>query len=100
MQRIWFERALPEEYIPLLGDVAIAGWAGATPDDPFIALPGVQAIVAGSRYRYDGAVMDRSPELRVIARTGIGYDNIAVADATVRGIAVCIAPDAPTTSTA
>lgn len=100
MQRIWFERALPAEYTALLGDIAVAGWAGATPDDPFVALPGAHAIVAGSRYRYDGAVMDRSPELRVIARTGIGYDNIVVADATARGIAVCNAPDAPTISTA
>jgi D-3-phosphoglycerate dehydrogenase / 2-oxoglutarate reductase len=100
MQRIWLERELPAQYIPLLGDVTIAGWAAATPGDPFSALPGAHAIVAGSRYRYDGAVMDRSPELRVIARTGIGYDNIAVADATARGIAVCIAPDAPTISTA
>lgn len=100
MQRIWFERALPAEYAPLLGDIAVAGWAGATPDEPFVALPGAHAIVAGSRYRYDGAVMDRSPELRVIARTGIGYDNIVVADATARGIAVCNAPDAPTISTA
>jgi D-3-phosphoglycerate dehydrogenase len=100
MQRIWLERALPAEYASLLGDVVVAGWAAATPDQPFVALPGSHAIVAGSRYRYDGAVMDRSPELRVIARTGIGYDNIVVPDATARGIAVCIAPDAPTISTA
>ena len=33
-------------------------------------------------------------------RTGIGYDNISVDDATARGIAVCNAPDGPTISTA
>jgi D-3-phosphoglycerate dehydrogenase len=100
MNRIWLERALPSEYLSLFVDAIVAGSASATPDQPFVALPGAHAIVAGSRYKYDGEVMDRSPELRVIARTGIGYDNVVVADATARGIAVCIAPDSPTISTA
>jgi phosphoglycerate dehydrogenase-like enzyme len=44
--------------------------------------------------------MDRAPNLRVISRTGIGYEKVDVAAATARGIAVCIAPDGPTVSTA
>jgi phosphoglycerate dehydrogenase-like enzyme len=44
--------------------------------------------------------MDRAPDLRVIARTGIGYDSVDVAAATRRGIAVCNTPDGPTISTA
>jgi phosphoglycerate dehydrogenase-like enzyme len=44
--------------------------------------------------------MDRAPGLRVIARNGIGYDNVDVAAATERGIAVCNTPDGPTVSTA
>jgi phosphoglycerate dehydrogenase-like enzyme len=44
--------------------------------------------------------MDRAPDLRVIARTGIGYERIDLAEATRRGIAVCNTPDAPTISTA
>jgi len=43
--------------------------------------------------------MDRAPRLRVIARTGVGYDNVTVADATSRGIAACYTPDAPTIAT-
>ncbi len=35
MYRIWFERALPDAYAPLLEGVAIAvGSASVTPDDP------------------------------------------------------------------
>ena len=44
--------------------------------------------------------MDHAPNLRVIARTGIGYDLVDVAEATRRGIAVCNTPDGPTISTA
>ena len=44
--------------------------------------------------------MDLAPRLRVISRTGVGYDTVDVAAATARGIAVCFAPDAPTVSTA
>ena len=56
-------------------------------------------MIAGPR-TYDAVVMDRAPRLRVIARTGIGYDGVDVAAATDRGIAICNTPDGPTISTA
>ena len=101
MYRIWGERRLPPVHAHLLeGAAEFIGSADMTPDEPLAALPRAQAIIASARTRYDGELMDRAPELRVIARTGIGYDNITVPDATSRGIAVCNAPDAPTISTA
>ncbi len=101
MFRIWFERSVPYEHAHLWKGVAeVAGSAADTPDDPFAALPGAHAIIASSQYLYDGAVMDRDPELRVISRTGIGVDSIVIPDATARGIVVCNAPDGPTISTA
>lgn len=101
MYRLWCEAALPPAYAHLLEGVAVViGSAAAQPDDRFGALPGAEAIIAGGGLHYDGALMDRAPTLRVISRTGIGLDNIALADATARGIAVCHAPDAPTVSTA
>lgn len=101
MHKIWFERSLPAEHSHWIqGRAEALGPANATPDNPLVALPGAQAIVAAARVRYDGALMDRAPGLLVIARTGVGYDNITVADATERGICVCNAPDAPTISTA
>jgi len=97
MFRIWLEHSLPHEYAPMLEGIAeVLGDTG----DPMAALPGAQAIIAGARLIYNGALMDRVPGLRVIARTGIGIDNICVADATARKIAVCNTPDAPTASTA
>jgi len=59
-----------------------------------------QAILASSLVQYDGALMDTLPNLRMISRTGIGYDNVVLADATARGIVVTNTPDGPTESTA
>jgi D-3-phosphoglycerate dehydrogenase len=101
MERVWFERMPPPEHLRLLDGLAtLAGPGWATPENPLVALPGAVAILAGARIRYDGSVMERAPTLRVISRMGMGTDNIVIADATARGIAVCYTPEAPTTSTA
>lgn len=59
-----------------------------------------QAILASSLVQYDSALMATLPNLRMIARTGIGYDNVILADATAHGIVVTNTPDGPTESTA
>jgi D-3-phosphoglycerate dehydrogenase len=48
----------------------------------------------------DAALMDRMPRLRVLARTGVGVENVDVAGATSRGIAVVTAPGAGTNAVA
>lgn len=60
-----------EEMIGLLKDIdaALVGL------DPFMA-----------------KVMDASPRLKVISRSGVGYDDIDVPAATARGVAVCTTP--------
>jgi D-3-phosphoglycerate dehydrogenase len=100
MHKIWFERALPAEYLPLLAGVAEPiGPASATPDNPLVAVGEADAIIASARIRYNAELMDRAPLLQVIARTGVGFDNVTVADATARGIAACYTPEAPTIAT-
>jgi D-3-phosphoglycerate dehydrogenase len=101
MYRIWLERALPPEHAHLIdGRATLLGPGTATPDDPLAAIGTAEGIIAAAKVRYDRSLMDRTPGLRVISRTGIGYDNISVEEATARGIAVCNAPDGPTISTA
>jgi D-3-phosphoglycerate dehydrogenase len=56
--------------------------------------------IVGTRIFYDASVLARAPALKIIARTGIGYDNIDVPAATAAGICVVNTPDAPTESTA
>ncbi len=68
---------------------------------PMDQLPGATGMILGNTLITDGALMDEvGDSLRVIARPGIGVDNIVLADATERGIAVINTPDAPTESTA
>jgi phosphoglycerate dehydrogenase-like enzyme len=54
-------------------------------------LPGCKASLAGSE-PYTRAVLERSPELKVIARVGVGYDAVDIPAATERGIVVAIVP--------
>jgi D-3-phosphoglycerate dehydrogenase len=60
-------------------------------DELLAALAGVEGVVAGSE-PYTPRVLDANPQLRVIARCGVGYDAVDVAAATKRGVAVTIAP--------
>ncbi len=50
--------------------------------------------------RIGGAEMDRLPQLRVIANMAVGYDNVEVDAARLRGIAVSNTPDVLTGATA
>lgn len=95
---VWFERpVLPALATSVESACAILG--PGTDDDRYAGIDGAVAAVVGAS-PYDAAVMDRAPDLRVIARTGIGYDAVDVGAATARGIAVCNTPDGPTVSTA
>lgn len=99
--RIWFERPLPAELRARFpADAELLGAASASGDDPRASLPRAEGIVAAARVRYDEGLFTRTPDLRVVCRTGIGYDNVDVPAATARGIAVCNVPDGPTISTA
>lgn len=68
------------------------------PDDD--TLPLAAAAVIGVQHRWDAERFARFPDLRVVSRMGIGYDNVDVAAADAAGVVVCNAPDAPTVSTA
>jgi D-3-phosphoglycerate dehydrogenase len=54
-------------------------------------LKGIAASVAGSE-PYTQRVLAAHPQLRVIARAGVGYDAVDVAAATEHGVAVTITP--------
>jgi phosphoglycerate dehydrogenase-like enzyme len=62
-----------------------------TGDELRAVLPETDAILAGSEL-LTAELMDLAPRLRVIARTGVGYDAIDVPAATARRIAVVITP--------
>jgi phosphoglycerate dehydrogenase-like enzyme len=61
-------------------------------DELLAELRGASASLAGSE-PYTRRVLEAHPQLRVIARAGVGYDAVDVAAATDCGIAVTITPN-------
>lgn len=64
------------------------------------AIPGYQALIVRSRTKVTKEVLTRGTQLKVVARAGVGVDNIDVEAATARRIVVVNAPTASTVSVA
>jgi len=64
------------------------------------ALRSASGAVVRADATVDRALLDRMPQLRVIARTGVGVDAVDVDEASRRGIAVVITPGAGTNAVA
>ena len=92
---IWFEQPIPPAALDHLGSAAIA----CGPDLEELAT--ADAAVVGMNNTWDAAfVAEHAPALRVVARAGIGYDNLVLDELTAAGVMGCNAPDSPTVSTA
>jgi len=71
-------------------------------DNEFVAEPtdADLAVAQGAIVRADAVVdkafLDRTPQMRVLARTGVGTDLVDLETATVRGIAVVVTPGSGT----
>ena len=91
------------------GGSALRIWIDGTPP-PEVEIPdGVvlvdgpeqaDGVVVGSILPWGAEACDRYPDLKVVARSGVGYDNVDPAACAARGVAACNTPDAPTVSTA
>ncbi len=57
-------------------------------------IPPFDALIAGTE-PVTAAVMEQAPHLKIIARVGIGLDNVDLTEARRRGIEVTYTPDAP-----
>ncbi|MFS0894875.1 phosphoglycerate dehydrogenase [Microbacterium sp. 179-I 3D3 NHS] len=63
--------------------------AQVAPEERARMLSGVRAIIAGTRALGEDEFA-LAPELRIVVRTGVGYDSVDVAAATARRIPVCV----------
>ncbi|REJ84438.1 MAG: 3-phosphoglycerate dehydrogenase [Planctomycetota bacterium] len=72
----------------LPGRREVAGWTQA---EIIEALQGCSAVIAGAE-PYPRSVLESLPNLRVIARTGVGFDSIDIPACDELGIVVCTTP--------
>jgi D-3-phosphoglycerate dehydrogenase len=93
--KVWTEVELHPSVVARLTEVGevITGGTQAT-------LPGVDIAIIGAS-KVNGAVLDHAgPPLKLVARHGIGYNDVDVPAATARGILATNTPDGPTEPTA
>src|SRR5712692_3864962 len=82
----------PEGLARLRAHADVAVHQGLTLDDLRAAIADADAVVVRSRTRLDGEILTHARALRVVARAGVGVDNIDVEAATRRGIVVVNSP--------
>jgi glyoxylate reductase len=78
-------------------------WPGNLPPHPLELrerLADADGLLSMLTERVDAAALDAAPRLKVIANYAVGYDNVDLALATARGIAVGVTPDVLTDATA
>ena len=73
---------------------------GRTPEELRALIGGYEAIVVRSQVKVDAALIAAAPHLTVVARAGVGVDNVDVAAATRAGIIVVNAPTGNTIAAA
>ncbi len=64
------------------------------------AVPEADALIIRSASKVDREVLEAASRLRLIARAGVGVDNVDLPTATARGVIVMNTPDGNTVSTA
>lgn len=69
-------------------------------DELLAALPNADALIIRSASKIDAEALAAATKLRMIARAGVGVDNVDIPVATQRGIVVMNTPDGNTVSTA
>lgn len=68
--------------------------------DLLAAVGDADALVIRSAHKIDAEVLAAAAKLKVIARAGVGVDNVDIPEATTRGVVVMNTPDGNTISTA
>lgn len=103
--RIVVTRALPQPALDLLAEAGPM-WVSPhdrplDPDELRAAVAGAEVVVSLLHDRIDAAALDAAgPGLRCVANVAVGYDNIDVAAARERGVAVTNTPGVLTDATA
>ena len=69
-------------------------------DELLAALPDADALIIRSASKLDAEALAAATKLKMIARAGVGVDNVDLTNATEQGVVVMNTPDGNTVSTA
>jgi D-3-phosphoglycerate dehydrogenase / 2-oxoglutarate reductase len=84
---------LAESTVAALGDQIEVRWVdGPDREKLLAAVPDADALLVRSATTVDAEVFDAAPKLKIVARAGVGLDNVDVDTATERGVLVVNAP--------
>jgi glyoxylate reductase len=102
--RVVASSALPIDLVAQV-QAALPGTRVEVPPAGHVGFDGMNLIDADALVsllldRIDEALLERAPNLRVVANCAVGIDNIDLGAATAAGIAVCNTPDVLTEATA
>jgi glyoxylate reductase len=105
LPKVFVTRLIPEKGLMMLSkECAVEVWPGELPPtagELLARVTGMDGLLSLLTDKIDAAVMDAAgPGLKVISNYAVGYDNIDIAEATRRGIAVGNTPGVLTEATA
>ena len=84
---------LAESTVAALGDQVEVRWVdGPDREKLLAAVPEADALLVRSATTVDAEVLAAAPKLKIVARAGVGLDNVDVPAATERGVLVVNAP--------
>jgi D-3-phosphoglycerate dehydrogenase / 2-oxoglutarate reductase len=84
---------LAESTVEALGDRVEVRWVdGPDREKLLAAVPEADALLVRSATTVDAEVLGAAPKLKIVARAGVGLDNVDVDAATERGVLVVNAP--------
>jgi D-3-phosphoglycerate dehydrogenase / 2-oxoglutarate reductase len=84
---------LAESTVAALGDEIEVRWVdGPDREKLLAAVPEADALLVRSATTVDAEVLSAAPKLKIVARAGVGLDNVDVGAATERGVLVVNAP--------
>src|SRR5699024_840585 len=86
------EKVSPDGLAMLSSDFEIDNRIGLSAEELLSIIPEYQALIVRSETKVTAAVLQAAENLKVVARAGVGVDNIAVKAATARGIIVVNSP--------
>jgi len=86
------EKVSPDGLAMLQGKFQVDIRLGLSAEELLTIIPGYEALIVRSETKVTAPVLQAAVNLKVVARAGVGVDNIDVAAATARGVIVVNSP--------